>query len=71
MHKERLVIEDRRAHATDAAGAGDDSHRRERPSEPAHDRDGVGGLSEGMRSYILGYGGPITADCANPLKAAS
>lgn len=72
MHSERFVIDDRRMRGDDLAPRRIDSARKLKPTtESVGDQEGGGALSDGMRSYILAYGGPITAECTNPLIAPS
>lgn len=71
MHSERFVIDDRRLRNDDLGPRRVDSARKRKPTtESVGDQDGGGALSDGMRSYILAYGGPITAECTNPPVAA-
>jgi hypothetical protein len=70
MHSERFVIDERRLPADDTPGV-ENVRTRKRTTEPVRDQDGGGSLSDGMRRYILAYGGPITAECTNPFPAAS
>lgn len=68
-HRERFMVEDQRD-ADDVTATSGGAPMLERASgERAHDGDAAGALSEGMRAYIVGYGGPVTADGANPLGA--
>lgn len=71
MHKERFVIDDRRLHGDDVPLGTNGPRERRHTTESVRDQDGAGALSDGMRTYILAYGGPITAECTNPLIAAS
>lgn len=70
MHNERFVIDGRHLASAEAPAGSHDAQKRGRKREPAREQD-PGALSDGMRSYILGYGGPVTAECTNPLGRRS
>ena len=71
MHKERFVIDDRRMHGDGVPRGKEGTRELKQTTESLREHDGGRALSDGMRTYILGYGGPITAECTNPLVAAS
>jgi len=66
------VLDDRRWHVDDVPATGNASAGAPAKADPpARGEEGGGALSDSMRAYILGYGGPVTAECTNPLTAAS
>jgi hypothetical protein len=70
LHSERFVLDDRRWHTEDAPSVSIVSVGAEPTGERAREQDGGGSLSDGMRAYILAYGGPVTAECTNPPPVA-
>jgi hypothetical protein len=65
------VIDERGLPAADTPSGGEAMALRSPKNESIRDKDAGGGLSDTMRRYIVGYGGPVTAESTNPFGLAT